>query len=167
MPPVIRPAVEDPTGRFRQPRGRGPNGRRLCRWCHQEVPAGRRSRCSAVCAHSYDMRVSASYRRQWVWRRDHGVCSLCGLDTDKLKRILRCAKWGGREEVLALLGNGRRFVVAWEADHIHPRYLGGSDELDNLRTLCVECHKAVSRQQAGERAARLRGAEAAPKLSGP
>lgn len=30
----------------------------------------------------------------------------------------------------------------WEADHIVPRVEGGSNKLDNLRTLCVPCHKA-------------------------
>ncbi|MBO5856731.1 MAG: HNH endonuclease [Clostridia bacterium] len=25
-------------------------------------------------------------------------------------------------------------------DHIVPRSLGGTDDLDNLQTLCVECH---------------------------
>ena len=30
------------------------------------------------------------------------------------------------------------------ADHIVPRSSGGSDKLDNLRVLCVDCHRQVT-----------------------
>lgn len=33
-----------------------------------------------------------------------------------------------------------RFVSLWEADHVHPRYKGGTNELDNMQTLCLSCH---------------------------
>ncbi len=52
-----------------------------------------------------------------------------------------------------------RYFPAWEADHIQARFLGGSDELDNLRTLCAECHKAVTAEQARERAVQRRDAK--------
>jgi 5-methylcytosine-specific restriction protein A len=34
----------------------------------------------------------------------------------------------------------------WEADHIVPVIEGGSNRLDNMRTLCVPCHKAETRE---------------------
>ncbi len=30
---------------------------------------------------------------------------------------------------------------ATEVDHITPRALGGSDDMDNLRSVCKDCHK--------------------------
>lgn len=43
---------------------------------------------------------------------------------------------------------------AWHADHIVAVYEGGGGcELDNLRTLCVACHAAVTKKQAAARAA--------------
>ncbi len=42
----------------------------------------------------------------------------------------------------------------WHADHIHPVYKGGGMcTIENLRTLCIPCHSAVTKQQAAERAA--------------
>ena len=38
-----------------------------------------------------------------------------------------------------------RLLGYWEADHDHPRSEGGPDLLDNLRTLCVPCHREVTR----------------------
>ena len=35
-------------------------------------------------------------------------------------------------------------LAATDVDHIRPKRLGGSDDMDNLRALCRECHKAVT-----------------------
>lgn len=35
-----------------------------------------------------------------------------------------------------------------QVDHIIPRKRGGDDDLDNLQTLCVECHKRKSSAEA-------------------
>jgi 5-methylcytosine-specific restriction protein A len=40
----------------------------------------------------------------------------------------------------------------WEADHIHERVRGGKNNLENLRTLCLRCHKAETKRLARERA---------------
>ena len=34
-----------------------------------------------------------------------------------------------------------RFVTGNDVDHIVPKALGGSDDMDNLQTLCRACHK--------------------------
>ena len=57
-------------------------------------------------------RKSQAECRAICWKRDHGKCALCPVI-------------GG----------------AWEADHIVPWSWGGTDEAENLRTLCRECHK--------------------------
>lgn len=56
--------------------------------------------------------------REAIWRRDRGVCALCG-------------------------GSSRD----WEVDHIVPVVEGGGEcGMDNLRTLCVPCHRQVTRE---------------------
>jgi 5-methylcytosine-specific restriction endonuclease McrA len=86
--------------------------------------------------------------RASVFGRDSGVCALCGLDTEDLVRQLQNL-WGnetGQDSLLERNGYsswdwppsvGRSL---WEADHIVPFVDGGSDTLDNLRTLCRPCH---------------------------
>ena len=44
----------------------------------------------------------------------------------------------------------------WEADHITPKILGCTDDLDNFQTLCVPCHKAATKRLARYRASRRR-----------
>jgi len=40
----------------------------------------------------------------------------------------------------------------WEVDHIFPVHLGGGDEMDNLRAICIPCHRAKSARETTERA---------------
>lgn len=66
---------------------RGPNGRRYCKSCaaysgeYVEIPADRQVFCSTACWHHYAERNDPRYIREKVWRRDKGVCAICGLDT--------------------------------------------------------------------------------------
>jgi 5-methylcytosine-specific restriction endonuclease McrA len=46
----------------------------------------------------------------------------------------------------------RLTATTWELDHILPLYQGGTNAVDNLRALHVDCHKRVTAQQAAERA---------------
>lgn len=49
---------------------------------------------------------------------------------------------------------------AIEVDHVKPWYLGGTDTMDNLVTLCKDfCHKAKSAQEQRERLAKVRDGE--------
>ena len=89
---------------------RGPDGKRLCKVCEGDLPKRRTSYCSNECA----MRNNPGMIRHAVWRRDKGICALCGMDT-----------WHGR----------------WEADHIIPVSEGGGlCGLEGYRTLCKKCH---------------------------
>jgi 5-methylcytosine-specific restriction endonuclease McrA len=80
--------------------------------------------------------------RSQVWKRDQGVCALCGLDTKTLTKA-----WRARG--------------CWEADHIVPVSEGGGlCGLDGYRTLCKgrgtnNCHGKVT----GELRRRLNAAK--------
>jgi hypothetical protein len=110
--------------------------------------------------------------RQRVFDRDRGVCSACGLRTQAI------AKWGFEVQGLQFRGQTlgvwtpkfrkweRRMIkrgrfshrlpehriTIWDADHILARVDGGSDRLENLRTLCWWHHDQRTGVQAGARA---------------
>jgi 5-methylcytosine-specific restriction enzyme A len=125
---------------------KGPNGRTLCRWCNLEVPKGRLTFCSDFCVHEWRLRSDAGYLRERVFERDRGVCAICGVDTvaefahlKRLRgraRLARLASWGMRP-------GSRRSL--WDADHILPVAEGGGEcDLENLRTLCLLCHRKAT-----------------------
>ena len=71
---------------------KGPNGRNLCRWCGAEVPTSRRTFCSQPCVDEWSVRSNPGYARKLVFKRDKGVCAVCGLDTEQLVKEL----WNAR-----------------------------------------------------------------------
>lgn len=144
-----------------------PEGRPKCRWCKKAIERGTRRRrwCSEACLNEYLIRSSAGTARFHVHRRDKGVCAVCRVDTDRVKRILDVLYdrargwWGHRWEGMNKALHERRYerfagwvhqhVAAtfsrtshlWEADHVTPvAEGGGASGLDNLRTLCKRCH---------------------------
>ena len=137
---------------------RGPNGLPLCRWCDLEILAKRRRTfCSDFCVHQWRLRSDPGYLRDQVFARDRGRCALCQADTLAIFAALKRARGIAREEGLRIYGmrsiKSRRSL--WDADHIVPVAEGGGQcDLDNLRTLCLLCHRE---QTAGLRA-RLRAA---------
>lgn len=125
---------------------RGPNGRALCRWCGIEVPRGRRTFCSAYCVHEWKLRTDPAYLREQVFARDHGVCALCGTDTERLRKEFRKLDYRARRQFLKewkVKETSRRSL--WDADHVVPVAEGGGEcDLANMRTLCLTCHRATT-----------------------
>jgi hypothetical protein len=189
----------DPTHKDWHRKARGPSGRGLCRWCLAEVPQGRRTFCGDKCVN--DWQVAAGQYRWHVEARDHGLCAGCGLDTEKLERVitgfrrlvhaeceaarscygdgsilpdLGSQRWGGspmhqhRQALLSALGFPPLDPVRslWDADHITPLAEGGSNHIDNLRTLCVPCHQAETKALRARMAANRRAAKEAAKVAG-
>lgn len=152
----------------------GPSGRPLCRYCGTETKPPRKTFCSDPCVHEWKLRTQPSYQARHVLARDKGVCRTCGLDClatlkelRDLRRACRIEKWGQRAvgiDDIDLPGDVHldRFTARcdelalpkhlrglcrrlWEMDHETPVVEGGgSCGLDNLRTLCYRCHKAVT-----------------------
>ena len=137
---------------------RGPNGLPLCRWCELEILAKRRRTfCSDYCVHQHRLRTDPGYLRDQVFARDRGLCALCQADTPAIYAALKRARGAARLAGLSLYGMksiaARRSL--WDADHILPVAEGGGQcDLENLRTLCLPCHREATaelRQRLGVR----------------
>ncbi len=127
---------------------KGAAGRALCRWCSLEVPRGRLTFCSAWCVHEWRVRTDPSYLRQQVFARDRGCCSLCKIDAVEAFRRLKRARGSSRKVMLDYWGlKSVTRKSLWDADHILPVCEGGGEcDLQNIRTLCLACHRDVTYQ---------------------
>lgn len=129
----------------------------MCRWCKGAVSGRRRTFCSDACVHEWRLRSSSSYLRECVFERDTGICAICGVDTHRFRRkIMRLPFAERMREIRALQQRGvihKRRKSWWEADHIQPVVEGGDSSLDNMRTLCIPCHRGVTRELAVKRRA--------------
>jgi 5-methylcytosine-specific restriction protein A len=127
---------------------RGTNGRGLCRWCSLEVPPRRFTFCSDYCVHEWKLRSQPGYLREQILKRDRGVCVHCGLDTIREHRKLKRARGAARLALMQHCGFLTRMRKSlWDADHILPVTEGGGEcDLDNIRTLCLRCHRVVTAQ---------------------
>lgn len=125
---------------------KGPGGRSLCRWCNLEVPTGRFTFCSEWCVNEWRLRTDPGYLRDQVFARDAGICALCGTDTVAEWRRIR--RMRGARRLAALDGWGLRQLTRrslWDADHIVPVVEGGGEcDLENIRTLCLRCHRKAT-----------------------
>ncbi len=127
---------------------RGAHGRPLCRWCELEILAPRRRTfCSDYCVHQWRLRTDPGYLREQVFLRDRGVCAACHADTVAIYAALKRAR--GRQRAAGLSLYGLRTIASrrslWDADHIRPVAEGGGQcDLDNLRTLCLPCHREAT-----------------------
>lgn len=122
-----------------------------CRWCEKGVLPPRRTMCSIECVHELKLRTSGRYLRSHVYKRDKGICNICGVDTKEIaKQILQEVNKSDREVIMKENGISLKRKVwkrkngggLWDADHIiSVKDGGGQCGLDNLRTLCIPCHK--------------------------
>ncbi len=141
---------------------RGPHGRRICRGCDREVPAGRRTWCSLECAQRAMVRAGdPGTVARLLFVRDKGICALCGADADLAQRViarLYRERWSAQDADAAarLIQRqwGRRDNARlWEADHTVPVVEGGGlCGLDGYRTLCRPCHVDETAKLATRRA---------------
>jgi len=134
---------------------KGENGRNLCRWCNLEVPRGRITFCSDWCVEEWRLRSDPGYLREKVLARDRGICALCRVDCEAVWRNLRRLRGAARLKLLRDWGlkPGWRKSL-WDADHIVPVVEGGGEcDLENIRTLCLKCHRAATAELRKRRAA--------------
>jgi 5-methylcytosine-specific restriction protein A len=125
---------------------KGQNGRPLCRWCGLEVPPRRFTFCSDWCVHEWRLRTDPGYLRDQVFQRDRGVCAICHADSGAAYLELKRARGTHRRKLLAHWGLKRlNRRTLWDADHVLPVAEGGGEcDLENIRTLCVKCHRTAT-----------------------
>lgn len=93
---------------------------------------------------------------QQVLLRDQGICQLCGLDCVEFEQLIE--DWQGinrYNEVRPILEQhglpsppiGYR---CYQIDHVQPIARGGKDCLENLRVLCLVCHRQVTTDLQGQ-----------------
>lgn len=57
---------------------------------------------------------------------------------------------------------GGRPTQATQVDHIKPKAKGGTDDMDNLQSICTECHEAKTAQDEGRKVKRNVGLDGWP-----
>lgn len=129
------------------------NGFKLCRYCNSTVYPPRRTICSPECQHQLLIRTNNRYLRQQIYIRDKGICNICNLDTKKIASIALSLDPEERKNYLKDLGISLKRKIwkrkfgggLWDADHIIPvKDGGGCCGLENIRTLCIPCHKKIT-----------------------
>ena len=125
---------------------KGSNGRPLCRWCNLEVPLRRFTFCSDWCVHEWKLRTDPGYLREKVLKRDRAICARCGIDAHAAWIDLKRSRGAQRLRLLARWGLKRlNRKTLWDADHIVPVVEGGGEcDLENIRTLCLICHRQAT-----------------------
>jgi len=125
-----------------QPGGWVRREKQPCRWCGGRVSGRRFTFCSEACVDAWRLRTDPAYLRRQVFARDRGVCALCGLDTELLRKEKRKLDYRARRTFEKEWGSRRQL---WDADHIVPVAEGGGEcGLSNMRTLCLRCHRAAT-----------------------
>lgn len=126
-------------------RGRGPNGRQLCRWCDTEVVAPRICWCSDECVRQYQRVWNWAAVRRYVIERDRETCQRCGTTDPPVPPERDRQLWEGGPTI-----RSRYRYDPWDVDHIVRVTDGGTDDPANLRLLCMDCHVAVGHEQRAE-----------------
>jgi len=130
-------------------------GFRCCRYCNQSVKPPKKTFCSKECVHEYLLRSSGKYLRSMVYKRDLGICSICDIDTKKTAQLLFDLDSNDPERKRLYdvynISTKRKITPnkngggLWDADHIIPvKNGGGQCGLENMRTLCISCHKIIT-----------------------
>ena len=129
------------------------DGLTCCRWCDKGVMKPRRTICSKECEHELKLRMSNRYMRDCTYLRDKGICSICCLDTKLIAREALLLEGFNRLQFLINHNRSSKRKIwvrkhgggLWDADHIIPvKDGGGLCGLDNIRTLCIPCHKKIT-----------------------
>lgn len=134
-----------------------------CRWCGVVAQPPRQLWCGELCRTRYLVAGYARERDEWTARHCKGRCSLCRFPVRLMELCLERragmpvweSEWA---DSLVALGYNRGQRL-WQVDHIVPLVDGGLNELENLRLLCVPCHKAETRRLKQELAERKRSGD--------
>lgn len=122
-------------------------------------------------AQEIERRAISRREAEAAFARAGGCCAVCDRDLRALDLVLRAEQkrmegerfqewqWelvrrelllaAGYTGALSKIRAGRRL---WELDHAHPLAEGGADTPENLRVLCLPCHREATKHGATRRA---------------
>lgn len=134
----------------------GKHHKGVCWFCGGELPPRKRRWCGKKCVKAYNLLIhQPDTVRNYILKRDKGVCADCGLDCIALHNrvssmpLKDIKAWMLENRALlrqykkAGLVRHQRF---WDIDHIIPVCKGGGlCSMSNLQTLCVACHRRKTR----------------------
>ncbi len=131
------------------------DGFTCCRWCNGPVKPPKRTMCSKECVHELSLRTNGNYLRNCVYKRDKGICAICKIDTKQTAKQIFLLEDEERIQFLKdhSISLKRKIWMKkhggglWDADHIIAvKDGGGLCGLENMRTLCIKCHKHVTKE---------------------
>lgn len=128
-------------------------GQGHCRWCGEACEPHRR--WHGPCVTAYKIACWPSEARFAAWVKDKGVCQGCALDLAAAAH----AEYPHRATVESFRKTLPNWGPKWHCDHIRPLIEGDGTDLsfwavENLRVLCVPCHKKETKALAGRLAAK-------------
>lgn len=126
---------------------RDAQGNRFCCWCGTGIKAPRLRWCGDSCVREYKIAKGdqGAAKRAIRDRDGKGETLVCALCSCTLERYEQKGAWRDQHD-----------VATWEADHTVPICEGGALHLDNLRALCVPCHRNATRELRRRQAERRR-----------
>lgn len=99
---------------------------KYCPVCGKRVPPNHTHKRRAPSRRDQEWRKGYDWQyqqaRQQAIERDQGCCQICGLKV----AVKRDGKWR---------------MFGGETDHIIPLSQGGTNQPENIQTLCKECHR--------------------------
>ena len=129
----------------------------ICAWCGKPKRNEGRKYCGSPCSKEAIIRAGFNLLRT-IFKRDRGICVICGIDANSIKLELNrikhsvCLRWVSSEFKIWKKQWGPWWTnnyQYWEVDHTTPVSKGGGCcGAENLRTLCLECHKKETKKLA-------------------
>lgn len=143
----------------------GKKPKKICFYCGRKCGGKRYNWCSDDCVQQYKLQTNDPHTlAEKILERDHGQCSRCGLDCVDAKirlgktSIANITQYPELHKLLPIkyrdsdlrrltftqLADLTKFMDRrmWEIDHITGVWEGGGlCGLENLQTLCVDCHR--------------------------
>lgn len=114
-----------------------------CKWCGKKLPTTRKSFCNIYCSKAFSEATSERRGNPLSYKilcRDNFTCSLCHRDLAEINNHGIKIPTSRLSDIPDSDGEYRRLA---EVHHKKAVSDGGSDNQENLTTLCIDCHLKI------------------------